>query len=275
MTKWIAEVLAVVLSMGAITPLHGEQPLGREIVVEVEKDYKRGVYDTFLEQFDEQYQRAGHVGAVRSIFERAKKAIPTKVLASTFAEKHKQKVKELYDERNKALIDAIAEDGDADIAKKVDSVIYFNIDPQMKDLLAEFDLLKYKAPEEVTNTVENKISAIQTEFYIKSLLLNIAHEKAESSPQVFLKKKIALELQKFEKMEAVAKASDDPVWLKKVQVAKEAYRLSLAHQIDLDTLRNLASGKIQPQNETEERVKAVMEDHLLKKNNYFQELAQK
>lgn len=268
MSKWIAEALALVLSMGAITPLHGEAeaeyPMGQKIVLEVEKSFRKGKYDTFLSQLDEQYQRAGKIGALRGVYQNAKKGMPSKVLSNMTTQDHKDQIQLLNDDLKKRLVNAIAEDGDSAIAKKVDAVVYFSLDPQSRDLLAELDLLKYSIPEETESTLENKISFLQTEYYLKSLLLNVAHAKSQTAPEELLKRKIALELQKFEEMEDVVKAEGHALWLKKIQKAKQAYRLCLAYQIDYDTLKTLV-----PKTETEKKVKAVMDEHLKKKATYF------
>jgi len=282
MNKWIAELLAIAISIGSWTPLYGNEThlpsSGKQIVAEVETSYQRGQYDTFLLQLHEEFQNAGRAGALRGIFESAKAALP-KETDTERLEKHKESVLSLTRERNQRLLDAISEKPDLEIAQKVDSVVYFSLAPDQGDILAKLDSLKYKIPESAEGTAENKISALETEYYIKSLLLDVASHRSNTFSDDLNKKKIALALEKLDKMEDAAKNSDDRIWIKKIQKAKQAFRVEKAYRIDLDVLQGLAAGKIDPENPIEEKVKAIMMDYLQQKRigdeKHLSEIAQK
>ncbi len=263
--KWIAEILAIAICTSSITPLHGEEAqlpsAGKQIVIEAETAYQKGEYDTFLEQLHEQYQNAGKAGALRGVFESAKATIKPR----SSPENYKAQVKELEKKRNERLLEAIEENPDAAIAKKVDSVIFFTLPEEFNNVLSELDSLKYKLPEDTKGSIENKVSALETEYYIKSLLLDIASHRSNSDPDQLAKKKIALSLEKLDKMESAAKEADDIIWIKKIQIAKAAYRADKAYRIDLSVLQSLAVGRINPENAVEKSVKQIMMDYLEQK----------
>lgn len=279
--KWIAAVLAVALCAGAVPPLGAEEnripAAGKQMIVEVEASYQKGDYDVFLEQLHEQYQRAGKAGVLRGVFESAKAALPQDTEESRKA--YRAQMAELDKERNKRLLEATTDSKETAISQKVAEIASFNLPSEHAEILAELDSLKYKVPKTAEATVQNKISALEIEYYIKSLLLDIAGHKSGSSPEELNKKKIALVLKKLDTMEAVAKEFNDEIWIKKIEIAKGAYRADKAYRMDLDVLNSLAVGKIDPENPVEEKVKGIMIDFLSQRSTqadqHLAELAQK
>ncbi len=282
--KWIAELIALAISASAITPLGAHESTllnpGNQIVSEVDASYRKGEYDIFLEQLHEQYENAGKAGVLRGLFESSKEAFKAnpEALESQFAPMHSQ-IKELTKNRNQRLLDAIAADSSATIAKKVDSIIFFSLRSEHSQVLNDLDQLKFHIPESAEGTIENKMSTLETEYYIKSQLLDIATQQ-QKEPSVNLpKKKIALSLEKLDKMEDVAKEKNDSFWLEKIQLAKQANLLEKAHRVDLDILNGLALGKVQPENSVEQKVKEIMMDYLQQKRatieQHKNEIAQK
>jgi len=112
---------------------------------------------------------------------------------------------------------------------------------------------------------KNKIAALEVEYYIKSLLLDVAAHRSSNSSENLSRKKIALVFEKFDKMQDAVKMMEDPIWTHKIEIAKIAYRVDKAYKIDLEFLQKLAIGKINPQNSVEEKVKQIMMDYLDKK----------
>lgn len=280
--KWIAKGLAIALCAGAIVPLSADESQysvsGVQIVTEVEASYQKGDYDVFLEQLHEQYQRAGKAGVLRGVFESAKAAMPT-TATDEDRQKYRSQIASLEQERNQQLLDATSDSKESPIAQKVDAIASFKISQEQADILAELDALKYQIPADAKATMENKVSALETEYYIKSLLLDIANQKSGSSAEELNKKKIALTLKKLDIMEASAKEFNDEIWMKKIALAKEGFRADKAYKIDVDVLKSLAADKFDPQNPVEEKVKGIMIDFLAERSTrtdqYIAELAQK
>lgn len=265
MKKYLAEILALLLSMNAITPLEGNENhlprMGQEIVSQVEAEYKQGKYSNFLNQLHGQYQSAGKIGAIRGLFQTAKKGADDDVIESL-----DKKQAELDQIRNQRLMEAIAENPNSEIAKKIQSIISLSERLPKFKILRELEQLKYQGATESTNPLESKISAIETEYYLKSLLLDIAGLRSDTSIEERYKKKIVLSLEKFQKIEAIVNASKDSAWKEKLRKMKKAHHDYLALCIDLETLNDLAKGKIDAHNPTEEKVKEIMMDFLKQKN---------
>lgn len=280
MKKWIAEALALIISFSSQSVLHGSEThfpkAGKEIVQQVEESYVKGDYDIFLSELHEQFQNAGKAGALRGIFESAKVSMQkTPEQIEETRQKYATKIKQLNQERNQRLLDAIAENSNLAIVQRVDSVAFFSPSEKQSTLLSELENLKFHIPETAEGTTENKISALETEYYIKSLLLDVGSHHGKTNSDT-TKQKIALTLQKFDKMEDAAKKNKDTNWLEKVQKAKPAFLAEKAYRIDLDVLNDLAIGKIAAENSVEEKVKEIMMEYLQQKQTVLpSEIVQK
>lgn len=269
--KWIAEGLVLLVSFTACNPLHGSEshsiPSGKAIVAEVEVAYKKGKYDSFLEQLDQQYKKAGKAGVLHSVFKKAKTSLK-KQQSLTDSE---DKLQKLTQERNQRLLTLIEKSPKAEIAERIDSIVYYALQPQQTAFFDELEALREKVPEANGSTVENKISALETEYYIKSLLLDIANLHSGTSFEELQAKKTALILEKLDRIEDVAKDFDDVTWRKKIQQAKPFFLAHRAYQIDSSHLKAMANGSISPQNSVEEKVQAIMMDYQQQQNAYLSE----
>ena len=67
MKKWIAETLALVISLTALTPIEAAENTlpshGHELITSVESSYKLGNYDGFFSDLHKQFESAGKAGA--------------------------------------------------------------------------------------------------------------------------------------------------------------------------------------------------------------------
>jgi len=274
--NWIAEVIALALSFGTQATLEGAQtpPTGNQIVQQMDEAYQKGEYNAFLTALHAHYETAGKAGALRGIFESAKKAMQKthhEILTSLKLKRHE--VAKLSKERNQRLLHAVSENPDLDIVQKVDSVVFSSITDEQNDILTELEALKFEIPETAQATIENKISAIETEYYIKSLLLDIGDHMTKEEMQDLEKKKIILGLAKLDKMFEAANEYGEKKWAEKIEKAKGAYRAQKAFTIDYEVLQNLARGKFDPQNSVEEKVKEIMMDYLNQREQTLSEIA--
>ncbi|MBS0629496.1 MAG: hypothetical protein JSS30_04640 [Verrucomicrobia bacterium] len=260
--KWIAKGLAIALCSAPLCAADSPYSYsGQQIVAEVEATYQKGEYEIFLEQLDEQYQRAGKAGVLRGVFESAKAVMPVSATVKDQKE-YRSELAKLDKERNEQLLDAIGNNKDSAIGQKIEEISSYKISQEQIEVLAELDTLKYQVPQDTKATIDNKIAALEVEFYIKSLLLDIASQKSGSSAEELNKKKIALALQKLDRMEEAAKDYDDEIWMKKIALAKEGFRADKAYKMDVAVLKELAAGNINPENPVEEKVKGIMIDFL-------------
>lgn len=299
--KWIAEALIAIASITSTTSLHGSETAsqGKVITQQVESSYKEGDYNSFLTQLHEQYENAGKAGVLRGLFESTKKASEEKAkqdLAKALKENlnrselereseqeilaerenlpaHIQQLlrqnNQLLKERDQKLLDAIAENPELEIVTKVDAVVFHKLPKEQKKALREIETLKYHLPETTEATVENKISALETEYYIKSILLSAAVIHKGEASENFHEKKIALQLEKLDRMQAVAKDANEKKWEQKIADARVAYLAKKALSMDLEGLNDLAVGKVEPKNPVEEKVKQIMMEYQTKmQENY-------
>jgi len=265
MKKWIAEALALLLSVSTQTALYGAETTtpqsGKEIVRAAESSYSKGEYSTFLAKMHEQYQNAGKAGALRGIFESAKSAMqitPEQIEQSR--EKYRNEIKKLNQERNQRLLEAIADNPSLSIVQRVDSIAFFSQSDEESKLLSELENLKFHIPETAEGTIENKISALETEYYIKNLLLDVANHVGKTNIDQ-TEKRIALALEKLGKMEQAAKENKAPNWEEKIQKVRAAFLADKAYRMDLAILNDLAEGNVAAENSVEEKVKQIMMEY--------------
>ncbi|NGX60210.1 MAG: hypothetical protein KR126chlam3_01379 [Chlamydiae bacterium] len=265
MKKWIVEFLALIISMSSQNVLHGAEdhlpPVGVEIVQLVEDAYQKGDYNNFLNKLHEQYQNAGKAGALRGIFESAKAAMqitPEKITENR--QRYRAGIRGQNQDRNQRLLDAIAANPSLAIVQRIDSIAFFSQSEEESAALIELENLKFHIPETEESTIENQISALETEYYIKSLLLDVGSHHGKTNTDT-TNKKIAITLEKLDKMEDAAKKNQNIIWLEKVRNARAAFLSEKAYRIDLNTLNELASGKIAAENSVEEKVKEIMMDY--------------
>lgn len=256
--KWLAEIFAFIISATSTVPLEGMPP-SKPFVQEVETSYNEGVYDDFLRQLDEQYRKAGKVGALRNIFETAKKSMKNKDPALKTI--NPDQFKKQSQERNKHLLEAIADHPDLEIVQKIDQVVFSEPTAKQEKILTDLDSLKYELPENTRPTLKNKISALETEYYLKSLLLDVGNHKSQSPTFELKKKKMVLSFEKFDKMQEIVSDFSDPIWEEKIAIAKDAFRVQSAYRDCLSDLEALALDLTIPKNSVEEKVKQIMMEY--------------
>lgn len=276
--KWIAEALACIFLISSTSALDGSENRfsrpGNQVVQEIDSAYQEGEYDSFLRQMHEHFQNAGRAGALRGIFESAKVAMSDRlndVIAGLKA--HRTEIARLNKERDQKLLEAIAGNPEEEIVQKVDSVVFSSPTLDQDDILKELEALKFEIPETALATIENKISALETEYYIKSLLLDIGAQQAKTPPTDTDKKKTILQLEKLDKMEEAAKDFNDPIWINKIEKAKAAFRAEKAFRMDYKVLENLGKGIIPVQNPVEEKVKEIMMEYLQQREQTLSHVA--
>lgn len=273
--KWFAEVVALIITASSAAQLHGSEiqfppHSGMTIVAEAESSYRQGKYDVFLKQLHEQYENAGKAGALRGLFESAKSAMnasPEGIREKLL--KSRLEVVELSKKRDQELLEAVTQDPDSEIADKVDTVVSYDYTTQGAEVLAELDSFKYQIPETAIGTIDNKISALETEYYMKEMLLNVASQTSKTKSEDFEHKKIAIQLKKLDKMQEAANEANDKIWMKKIALAKKAFLAQSAFKMDYLVLQDLAAGTTLPQNPVEEKVKQIMMDFQLARKGVF------
>lgn len=263
--KWFTEAIVLILSLFSQTALEGIEHLksGGAIVQEIDRAYKRGDYDAFLKNLHTHYETAGKAGTLRAIFSNAKKAMHgphSETLAKL--KRHRQSLARVDKTRNQRLLEAVSGNPDLEIVQKVDTVVFTAMTDEQEAILMELEALKFEIPESAKAVIGGKISAIETEHYIKSLLIDIHDHMAPSELEDLERKKTVIQFAKLDRMGEAAKEYGDKPWMAKIEEAQVAFRVKRALERDYAGLCRLASGEVAPQNSVEVKVKAVMMDYL-------------
>lgn len=263
--KWVFKLFAFTFFLWKQAALHGENSLmsGIQFVHEIDSSYRNGEYDAFLSSIHTHYESAGKAGALRWIFQNTKKAVgDTHHNTLDYLERNGCKIAELSKKRDQRLLHAISENPDLDIVQKVDSIVFTGITLEQEKILAELEILKFHIPETSEATLENKISSLETEYYIKELLLNVVDHVSKSIKDDLKKKKIVIQLAKLDKMYDVATEYGEKTWIEKLKKAKSAYRAKRALSMDYKLLQSLGRGTKNPENSVEKKVKEIMIEYL-------------
>lgn len=215
----------------------------------VEKSYQAGEYNKFLKSLDEEYRKAGKAGMLSSVFKDMKKWNSTKE-------------SELFQDFQVKEICTTHED--AEICKKIESIANLSLSDNQIKAVKFLNSLKNQMPDKDLDIPENKLAAIQAEFDLKMSLLKLALARKDKNAALDSKKRIVLTLEKFRKMEEAASKFEDPKWKTLVQDAKAAFEHSYEARSEFAYLKDLAAGKITPKNETEEKIKGLVQNFLAK-----------
>jgi len=236
-------------------------PTGKEVVLEVEAAYNRGEYDSFLNALHHEYERAGKAGAIRGVFEVARIVMQEKPKSEKTRVAPNETRSGVEQKRNRRLLEVIDASSNEEIAKIIDAVVFYSISSDALAILDQLSALKYVLPENAKGTVANKISALETEYTIKSHLLDIANIRSGSSPDELSKKKIALTLEKFARMKEAALHKKDLEWVAKIEKAQYAYQSQRKFSWNFKILQDIGRGKIFTENSVEEKVKQIMMEY--------------
>lgn len=217
-------------------PLRSDElPSGKEMICQGKECYDRGDYKAFIAELNAEFERAGKAGLLKGMFEKMKNANG----------KNSSSDLEHLRKRNQRLLELCAEHPDLEICKRIDRVVFFSLTQEQKEALQAIESLRYKLPVgKIPSSLEEKLSLIETEFYMKAALLEIAFDKSKPDLQTRIKKQEALALEKFAKMQRAIK--EDPIWTERIALARKATEECLANQFDWQILKDLASGKLPP-----------------------------
>lgn len=215
----------------------------------VEQSYQAGDYTRFLKSLDDEYKKAGKAGIISSVHKEMNKWNST------------QESDLFQDFRVKELC---SENADVEICKKINAIASLALTDQQIEAVKFFHSLKNKKQEKGDNSPEGKLAAVQAEYDIKMALLKLAIARKDKAATLDAKKKIVLNLDKFKKMEQVASKFPDPRWKALVQNAKAAFANSYEARSEFAYLKDLAAGKVSPKDQTEEKMKELVNDFLAK-----------
>lgn len=247
-----------------------KEPTGKKLIQTVEQQYKKGEYDVFLKALDDEYRKAGKSGLLGTVFKEMKKwNVDNDILLHDALQDVDQGFMQQLDQ---SLSEICGEDPSSEICTKVAAVLHPPLNEKQKEALKFLGTLKNKLPDDKLNTPENKLTAIEAEYDLKISLLQLALLRKDSKAIVDAKKKLALNIEKFKKMEEAADKFEDSKWKSLIQEAKSAFEDSYETRMDYTYLTDLSSGKIQPQTPTEEKIKVVLKEYLDKQESKIKKI---
>lgn len=275
--KLIFSALALV---GFSCPLNAEESakLPQKQVtekVEVEKamildqilaDYHRGEYKRFLNQLHNDYLDAGkkwkHDELLKQRKERSKLSLLVQDYSQQSPDPFHKKIQALRKNQNRELIEASIRYPNLELSRKIKDMIFFTSTPEEQaslDYLAKLDL-KFKG--EGKNPIENRLIAIDVEFWLKKFMCELSLLNNEINDKTFHQQTLALNLEKLTQMKAVVQEKGvDPQIKAYIETASQIYPKVQSFASTRKHLLALAESKIEPQTDGERQFQRIVKKY--------------
>lgn len=248
----------------------------QKLIDEVLTDYREGRYSSFLKKMDRTYQEGNKKWEYNSVLEERKK-LSTMVqdYGREKADDFKTKMHALMEAQDRELANVCINHPDEKFSREVRDMVFFSPSPEEQDSLDYLHELSYKFKGDGKTPLENKLIAIDTEFWLKDLSLGVAKAQNKVDTETFQKQHIVLQMEKLSKMREACEA-DEFGDIKTQALVKGACALMPkvhASAVTRQHLMALGQGKIEPRTETEKEMQAVIAKYLEKEQaliqNYF------
>jgi hypothetical protein len=220
---------------------------GRDTISFVREKFNKGEYSDFLKKMDESFKQADLSGFI----EMRQKPIPV-----DFQEKWEQQFSDLQKQKNKDLLQLLADEDDSIFTEKVRSLAANISTPEQEKAISKLHSFIAMAPNSGANEDENTLINIDLEYEYK--LLNAKLPMSDVSFQQIQEHQIALRMEKMEKMITASKSFQDHSLKQAVGLAAANFDLRLARNLDGADLNAMTKGQIAPSNELEEKVYSIL-----------------
>jgi len=241
--------------------------LGKETVSTVRTAYGEGEYNSFFGEMDASYKEALSENGLETLVQiRSEEAD-----AALAAKKWEEKALKLQNEKNKELLSLVPEKDDSVFAQKVRSVVANPSTPEQDKAISELHRFIQMAPNSGKNDDENKLISIDVEYEYK--LLHLTLPTTDLSNDEIAEKRIALRMEKMDKMIAASKSFQDHALKQAVGLAAANLDARMARNLDGTDLNALVRGKVKPANELETQVYSVLSTYQEKFSELLKEIA--
>lgn len=238
----------------------------QKLIDAVLADYRAGKYSDFLKDTHEEYQELEKKFAHNKLLEERKNL--SNMVHDYQLEKAsplQEKITSLHEAQNRELMEICLNYPHEKISLEVHDMIFFSPNNQEKESLDYIHALSHKFKGDGLSPIENKLIAIDIEFWIKNIALEIAYTQKKPDHDSFAKKILVLQLEKIKQMEEACKGDLIDPKIKAhvdtaVAVLPKIYASSATHKY----LLALGRGKMTPSTPAEKEMQAVMAKYLEK-----------
>ncbi|WP_420421499.1 hypothetical protein [Simkania sp.] len=227
---------------------------------ELLSSYQSGEYDTFLKRVHEKYQEASDKWEYNHLLEERKKL--SSVVQDFDADKSgefKKKITALHEEENRELVELCLSEPNCPLSREVKDMVFFSPSKHEQESLDYLATLNWKFKGDGTSQLENNLIAIDTEFWLKTLALDVLATQNQLDEVTYLKKRAVLQLEKLKQMELAVQGKDvDPKVKDYISTAKKIYPKVQASSMTRKFLHDLATNRVQPETAVQEKMKEVV-----------------
>ena len=163
-------------------PVQAEQIASpkQKMIDEVLADYQAGRYNTFLKKSDDEYRDAEKKWKNNELLEQRKKlSSMVHDYGIDKTDEFKQKIAALHHAQDQELIEIALNHPNEKISREVRDMVFFCPNKQEEESIEFIHNLSLKFKGDGVTPIENKLIQIDTEFWLKSLSLEIANAQSK------------------------------------------------------------------------------------------------
>jgi hypothetical protein len=245
-----------------------------KLIDEVLSDYRSGNYTSFLKRMDATYREENKKWKYNSALEERKKL-------STYVQDYgkektdvfKTKMHALVEAQDRELADICINYPDETFSREVRDLVFFTPSPKEQASLDYLHGLSYKFKGDGITPLENKLINIDTEFWLKELSLGVAKAQNKIDQATYQKQHIVLQIEKLKQMKDACSADEygDTKTQELVTTACNLMPKVHAASVTRKHLIALGLGKIQPKNQAEKEMQAIVAKHIEKEQALIKE----
>jgi len=249
-------------------PAQSEQIASPEqkMIDEVLADYQAGKYNNFLKKSDDDYREAEKKWKNNDLLEQRKKlSSMVHDYGIDKTDEFKQKIAALHHAQDQELMEVALNHPNEKISREVRDMVFFCPNKQEEESIEFIHNLGLKFKGDGATPIENKLIQIDTEFWLKSLSLEIANAQSKMDEETFQKRYLVLQVEKIKQMSEACKGDLVDVKIKCfVDTASAVLPKVYASSSTRKHLTALGKGKITPQTPTEKELQSIMVKYLEK-----------
>lgn len=246
-------------------------------VDQILKEYQEGKHRSFLNQIDKIYQSARKKWQYNSLLEKRKTLSKVeKGSEDRYPPELGKKVKALNEKLDRELIEFCLENPHLNLSKALKEMVFFTASSEEQASLNFIEEVKSKFEGDGKSPLENKLIAIDTEFWLKSNEIEgeLINNKMDTS--TYITKDFILQLEKLSQMQIACEQETNAFEMlahikTALSIFPKTHRIALTKKHLLD----LAKEKAIPESQEEEKLQAiVLKYHKQEKeliNAYFSE----
>ena len=243
------------------------------LVDEVVQEFNEGKYRSFLSRLDKQWAKDRTEFQMNSLLDERKKVASLPSKNPKEAESYAKASEIILKERDQALIELCMNSPASPESTSIKNMIFLTLSADQRKSLDYLYSLKLMFKGDGKTPLENELINLDVEYWLKSRSLDVATLEQKESLETSLKKQLALDLEKLEKMKDAALKDPDSAAGHAILVAYGVYPKYKAVLLEESRLNLLAKGMIAPDSPFEEKAKKVMqsfnEKHLQLVSKYF------